>query len=534
MADYGGVKAFDAKYHLAKHKRDALRPLIEDCYRHVLPLQERRRPQNKSQDTEPDFTDLYDSTAAAAAQNLASEMLDDLWPVDSKPFTLALGEHAKVDSGLRKRIDKELAHRADILIEAINNSGDNEGEGWYAAAHEAMLDWTIAQGTIARHVGDAQCPIRFEALPLPTICTLRGPYGATECLFRNSRRKRSDILTLWPSAAGKVTGWTPETMDIEEDVVEGIWRDRSNRDGVERWVTQVRITGVTDLVSQTVDEGIGSKPFIDFAYMRASGETLGGGPAMLAMPDIRVLNTIKEMHLELLDLQLWGIWGYEDSSMNLDNLPPLSPRAVIPFEPGTKGLQRIDGSPNANAIEHVVASLQANINDVLYGLDLGPTDKTPRSATEVMARQSMRSRRRAGPNARLVSGLLGQTVKTTNWTLTKKGLLEKINLDGKEVVIKPLSPITRSQQLDDVLRFDKFAELMLKNYGQAALLTVSSLDQVGPWVGKKIGVDERMLAAPEAIRAGQAQLVQAAISQQQGAPSTTPTAGGGKQMPTAA
>ena len=534
MADYGGVQEFDRKHQLARNKRDILRPLIEDCYRHVLPLQERKPSANKLNDEQPNFTELYDATAAAAAQDLASEMLDDAWPSDATPFTLALGKHAKVDSGERKRVNNELEARADILIEEINNSGDNEGEGWFAAAHEAMLDWTIAQGTIARHIDPGpNSVICFEALPLPTICTLRGPYGATECLFRTARKRRSDILAAWPMASGIPAHWRGPNLgtgkaayvsdDIEEEVVEGIWRDRgadARRTGVERWVTQVRVTGLSDFIHTAVDEGIGSKPFIDFAYMRASGETLGRGPGMLAMPDVRVLNKIKEMHLELLDLQLWGIWGFEDSSMNVENLPPLSPRLVVPFEPGTKGLQRIDGSPNANAIEHVVAALQSNIKDILYGLDLGPTDRTPRSATEVMARTSTRARRRAGPNSRLLNGLIRQTVKVVNWTMEKKGLLSPIRLDGKQVAIQLLSPITRSQQLDDVLRFDRFCEILATRFGPQGLIAAVGLDQAAPWLQEKIGVDARMVRTQAEIRAAQQMLIQAAAAQAGQAPKT--------------
>lgn len=526
MASYGTVESFEKKRNLARNKREIMRPLLERCYQYISPLQERKQPSQKTQDERPDLSSLYDSTAPAAAQDLASEMLDDLWPMDSKPFTLELGRTGKAlaDIGMVKRVEKELAERSDIIIDEINNSGCGEGEGWYSAAHEALLDWAISQGTMARHVGkEPGVNIRFEALSLPTITTLRGPYGATETLFRESRLCRSDIVARWPNARKLAKSWTDSTMEAEEDVVEGIWRDRSKVDGVERWVTQVKVKSVDQFVFEQRDEGYGSKPFIDFTYMRAPGETLGRGPGMLCLSDTQVVNAVKEMHLDLLDLQLWGIWQLEDSSMNIENIPELSPRMVMPVEPGTKGLQRVDGSPNANAIEHVVGALQSNIRDVLYGLDLGPTDRTPRSASEVMARTSIKSKRRAGPYSRLLNGLLKPTVLATNWALEKRGILEPIKIDGRTVRIRPLAQITRSQQLDEVLRFDRFCEIIYSRFGPSGLIAVVGLDEAAPWLAGKVGVDPRMVRPSNDIKTFQQQAIAAAAAQGPGGPVSAPT-----------
>jgi hypothetical protein len=55
--------------------------------------------------------------------------------------------------------------------------------------------------------------------------------------------------------------------------------------------------------------GEGSCPFLAFSYSRVAGEVMGRGPAMMALPDVRTANVLKQMILEHADLALGGIWN---------------------------------------------------------------------------------------------------------------------------------------------------------------------------------------------------------------------------------
>lgn len=523
---------FDRLYQLAKNRRSAVDAILRECWKYVLPMYERHHPHNVAPDQPPVLDDVYDATASSAAQDLASEVLDEIWPADAEPFTLELGPDVRVGDGLRKRVNDELSARAEALTAAINNSGLAEGQSWYAAAHEALLDWTISQGFIAAHRSQqALCDVWFEHMPLSTVLPLR-MNGQTCMVFRDSRMTRREIALRWPGAMLKPGFAANGNLEAEHNVTEGIVRDWSEQ-GVEAWSTCVKVDTISGFVHEARETGPGSKPFIDFAFMVANGDTLGRGPALIALPHIRVLNAVVQMHLDNLDMTLNGIWGYESGGLNTEMIE-LKPGLIVPYEPGTKGLVRLDSPRNEQGFRDAVLMIQAAIRDVMYGFDLGPVDRTPKSATEVMARQNVGTKRKSGPHHRLLSGLITQTVQFADWALVRSGKLNPLNLylngvpgqiDGRTVMVKPASPLSRSQRLDKVIRASRFMELMAQHFGPASVPAVMKLGVTAPMLADDLGVDPRMINSTEDIDTAQKLLLNAAAQQ-----SAPPVAPGGMGM----
>src|SRR4051812_43617091 len=75
---------FLQRYQRAKGKRDLQAAVIDECYEFYLPLRERIYCTGNLPATDR----VFDSTGPDAVQNAASQMLDDVWPTDSKPFDL--------------------------------------------------------------------------------------------------------------------------------------------------------------------------------------------------------------------------------------------------------------------------------------------------------------------------------------------------------------------------------------------------------------------------------------------------------------
>lgn len=492
---------FDRLLGVAKRRRSQVKSLLEECYKYVLPLDERRTPFEATKDLAESVDEMYDATASSTAQDLASDVLNELWPADAKPYKLELGHDSGVDPALRERINKDLAARADAQIAAINSSGGAEGQDWYSATHEALLDWTIAQGFIAPHMGSGTlCDVWFEHLPLNSVVTLR-TNGQTSVLFRESKLRRDEILQRWPGIKlrSELKSWASLPSEDECEVTEGVVRDWTDPN-VEAWRTQVKVKGLNGFIHDVVEAGPGSKPFIDFAFMVANGETLGRGPVRLALPHIRVINAVTEMYLDELDMKLGGIWGYEAGSFNPEQIE-FKPRMIIPYEPGTKGIQRLDAQRTDGDFKNAVLMIQAAIRDVMYGFDLGPLNQTPRSATEVMERKSAGARRKSGPHHRLLAGLVTQTAQFVDWALVRRNKLPPLSelgivdgkINGRSVVVKPAGPMTQSQQLDEVLRFDRLLEIIQARFGPAAVLAAVPISEAAPWLREKMGVDPRVI-----------------------------------------
>ena len=479
------LDAFLRRYDKAKKRKDLSQKIIDECYEYALPLRE--RPYSSRGTEEPDTDNLFDSTAPAALQDLASQMLDDVWPVDAKPFELTSGPD--IPQNMAEELNKSLSPVTEDIITTINNSNfRNE-------AHEALQDWGIGTGVLLPEEGNALEPVRFRALPLPEVCLDTGPFDSVDAMFRPREVKCADLKTLWPDGnfGQDLTQGINETPERKVDVVEGTYRDWTKK-GTETWKYCVFAPKEKHKIKDGEYTGDGSKPFVDFSFTRVAGEVMGRGPVMLALPDIKTLNLTKRFILENADLAIAGVWQAEDDGvLNVDTVR-IEPRTIIPKAPGSKGLERLDIKDSGfNVAELVIADLQNSIKQVMFGDDLGEPNKTPFTATEVLERSANRARRRAGPYNRLVNELLFQVVRRVAYIRIKQGAFKLPALDGRAIRIRPLAPITRAQAQDEILRHQRFMEMMLMTQGPQQTAMLVNSEEWGRWLAKKMGVEPTLV-----------------------------------------
>ena len=491
MAD-DATKRFCKRYKAAKEKRERHNQIIEECYEYGMPLRE--RPYG-TREGDPDLDRLYDATAPGAVQDLASEMLDDIWPTDAKPFELKAGR--RVPEGERDEVDKALAEVTEEIVETINNSNFRH------AAHQGLMDWAgPGTGIILPEAGDYLEPVRFRDLPLPEAITDVGPFDTVDALFRPRKVKAGDILTIWPKAVldDRLATLSRDDPQKEVELVEGFERDWSNK-GTETWTFRV-VTGAGNEDKTLLEgkvSGPGSKPFVDFSYMRVHNESVGRGPMQLALPAIKSLNLLQQYILEAGDLAIGGMWAVDDDGVINPDTIVIEPRTIIPRSPGGKGIERLDTGADFRIGDFLVKELQAQVKGIMFGDDLGPAEGTPMSATEVLQRTSNRARRRAGPYSRLIVELLFQTVRRTAHLLVKAGRIVLPDIDGRTIVFRPLSPLTRAQAQDEILRHARFVEMGNALHGpQQMALKVDAMASI-EWMARKFGEDPRILRSGVAM-----------------------------------
>jgi len=513
MATDDKAKQFFKRYTDAKKHRELLNTVIDECYEFAAPL--RDRPYASKQSGEADLDRLFDSTAPGAAQDLASEMLDDVWPTDGRPFDLKAGS-AVTDPGLREQLDLKLVEVADEIIETVNNSNFRD------VSHKALIDWEIGSGYLLPEEGDFLDPVRFRHLPLPDAIPVIGPFGFAHRLYQPREVEASMVRTVWPNAT--ITDDLARLIDDPEKAnerlkfIEAAERDYSTK--AEAWTFTVAYCGSGNsdegrtIIEEKRTEGAGSKPFVDFHYMLNGNDPVGRGPLQLALPDIKSLNLLKQYVLEAGDLALGGMWQIEDDGvLNVDTIQ-IAPRTIIPRASGSKGLERIDGAANYQVAEYLISSLQNSIKSIMFGDDLGPAEGTPMTATEVLQRTSNRARRRAGPYTQLLRGLMFQTVQRVAFIRQKQGVLKPLRIDGRNIQLRPLSPLTRAQAQDEVLRHARFMELGNQLHGPQQMALAVDAEKAIDWLGGKMGsspqimrpkIKRKELAQAIAMMAAQAQ-----------------------------
>ena len=495
---------FCKRIDYAIKRRTLYEPIIDEAYEYALPLRERTY---SGGDPLPDLSHLFDSTAIQSVQALASQMLDDIWPTDSKPFELKAGKEVPEDQ--REEVDKGLAEVTEDLVETINNSN------FRSVAHEALMDWTIGEGFILPEDGsdiDPTVPLINRTLSLTEAITDIGPTGSKDLLARKRKVRGGDVMSAYPDATLSQDLKDAIKKDENKDFVflEGWERDRTNR-GTETWVWRVismdvEIAGTKkEMIERKEISGAGSKPFVDFSYMRTGNEVMGRGPTMLALPTIKTVNLVQQLILENADMALAGMYQAEDDGVLNPDTVIIEPRTVIPIAPGSAGLRPVESAGNFNLSDMVIRDLQNQIIQIMLGDDLGAPEGTPMSATEVMARTSNTARRRAGPYTRLLVELLQQYVKRVAYIRVKQGKIKLPPIDGRKILIRPLGPLTRAQGLDEVQRHVQYMQFLNELHGPQQAQIIVNADESSKFLAKKLGIDARVLRS----KADQEQIIQA-------------------------
>lgn len=485
MAADDEAARFFKRFKRAQGRKQKFNSIIDECYEFALPLRERVY---SASETVPELDRLFSAHAPVTLQDLASQMLDDVWPTDSKPFELRAGK--AVPDQIRSQADRQLAEVAEDLIETINNSN------FRSAAHETLMDWGIGTGFMLPEEGDATDPVNFRCLPLSEAYPDTGPRGDTDALFRQRKSKAGDLPLLYPK--GKFGDDLDDKIknhpDTEIEVTEGFERDWKVK-GTETWnfTAAVASNDKSTIIADSKVQGAGSKPFVDVSFMRVAGEVIGRGPVMVALPDIKDLNIVIESTLESMDMAIGGIWqASDDGVINVDTIT-LEPRTIIPKAASSRGLERVDAGVDVNSIEFLISYFTGSINRAMFGDELGPREGTPISATEVMARTSNTARRRAGPYTRLLKELVGQTVRRVAYIRKKQGKLDLPPIDGRRIVLNPLSPLTRAQAQDEILRVDRYMEMLNVRIGPQATGITIKQDEYAEWLGKKMGIPPKIV-----------------------------------------
>lgn len=509
-------KAFCERADAAKKTFQDIAQHVSDCYEFCLPMRERPYPDGGPVSRRTDR--LFDTTAGQALQAHASRTVEFVWPTNQQPFELLPGTDASQEDRKDEQLRLALAEVREDIIATVNHSNfGNE-------AYEASLDYAISTGILLVEPGDFADPLKCRALPLGQAFIANGPNGVADRLYYPCKRKLREISVLWPQAElpDSLSMRRKDKPDDEVEVVEGWERDWSVR-GTETWRYTAVLKDGQDTVKlgEGVESGFGSKPFVDFSFMRVASETYGRGPAMIALPDILTLNLLKQYTLEYANLAINGMYNYEDAGVvNVDNIQ-VAPGAIIPVMPGTKGLQPVPmaGDPRLGQLE--IEMLQGSIQSAFFDLDLGPVDQTPKSATEIMARTNENARKQSGPHNRLITQFLVPFVRRVAHIRRKQGAIRLPAIDGRQIAIKPLTPITRMQQQDDILRHVNWAQTTRGVVGPEAFALVANQERLAKLFGDWFGVDPKSLNTSlerdqlvKAIAAGLAAQAQAGAAPQ--------------------
>ncbi len=238
-----------------------------------------------------------------------------------------------------------------------------------------------------------------------------------------------------------------------------------------------------------------SSPWVTGRYSKTAGEVRGRGPAVQALPDVRSLNKVKEFVLQKAAIDLSGMYTATDDGVTNPYNIVISPGVVIPVGSNNTqnpSIQRLDTGTNLSLVQFEVQDLQNAIKRTLFN-DLRDPTGPVRSATEIALDSRELARRIGSAFGRLQTEVLIPILKRVTYILTRRGLLQPIELDGKEVEIKFLSPLAKAQDGEDIINVQQAVQFVMQNAGPDQALIGFKLEDFGAWVASKTGMPAELV-----------------------------------------
>lgn len=504
-------KAMNQLLTRARTDRSRHQARISDCYRYTMPWRHKfgqDQPGNS-------YDEIFDETPSIVLEDFSADMLNTFTP--QKNDWLSEQPVTKPRAADKKQVDELLKVRQSTIFFEMSRSS------LYQALQEAYLD--LGPGTMALLIQDrgATMPIHCEAIPISDLLITRGPYGLVDGVFRDEKTYlRGLAKVLWPDAKWEKLGPEPQDADQQElKITDGCWRDWTNT-GTETYHYAVQCQG--KIIYRKDYSGAGSCPFIVARWSRDPTTAWGVGPTYRVLPAIKTANHVRFLDLKNYDKHVDPPTSYEDDGvMNVDG--GVRPGDWIPRAVGSEEPTAIESKSRFDVAVFERDELRSIIKKAHYQDRPEQQGKTPPTAFQWADERAERARRMGTPATNLVLELQIPIYTRFSYILAERGTLPKVELNGQDVALQPISPLLRAQEQEEVLRNDRWAEMIIGRFGPAMGNILIDAIKYTAKQGKLMGVDET-LARPEKEIANAIKQFAGLLQQGNAPPGVAPQGGG--------
>lgn len=502
----GKVEKLLRRYEIAKSIWMNWKPLWEECYRYALPQREQfdiTSPGAKN------TSEIFDDTAVVTLPEMASKISAALIPDYQRWASFAPGPEVPDDK--KDLVARELEPVSDRIWHTIDNSN------FYAEAHESFIEVGVGTGVLEIWPGDAVEIIRCKAIPMTQVVLEIGPYGRIHASYRMRKVQARDAKTEWPDAV-----WPEEFDRLEKENPEkqvdflcATYRDWTDP-AIERHSHCVIWLEKRIEVYERTWEGLGSSPVIPFTWSQSAGEVYGRGPMINVLPSVKTANLVQQLLLDNAELHVAGLWQLDTNGTINPNTIQLIPGTIIPKMPGSTGLEAIQPQGNFDLAQFILEDMRNNIKRGLYADQFAPIDQTPMSATEVALRQQDLAERIGAAFGRLQKEFVIPVIQRIVWILREKGLIQLPAVNGRAIVIRPISPLARAQRNEEINAVDRYMSGLVNYYGPEMVALVTKPPEMADYLADLHGIRKSVVSSADEVKAklAQAAQMQQAMAQQ--------------------
>ena len=438
----------------AKKERDAFQPLMDEAYQYAIPS---RKSTRNSGPGEKRVDQVFDSTAINSAMRFAGKYQQDLWPPEQRNFALEPGPLVR-DPKQKERLAAYLEPISEIL-QAFFDNGD-----WDMAFHEMALELVGGTGAILCNPSDDLNSLWDPiSVPIEELLLENGPNNKISGIFWDRKMSLRVAQETWPDGRFGEDLKKLKPEDVLEIHVDTVFDRVKGNPGAGRWRSVVWTGKQLDAPIHSSESR--TCPWITPRYIRVPGETYGRGLAMLAMPEIKTLNTAKRLHLQAAAIAMLGIYTAVDDGVFNPDLSVLAPGAFwkVARNSGSLGrsVERFP-DPRLDLSDLVIEGMQNNVREILMDNAL-PTDQAAvRSPTEILERVKRLATDQLGAFGRQIREVVVPAVQRAMEIAYDRGLIpEEIPLDQLLVQVRVKSPLALAREAARLQKIIQWLELVI-------------------------------------------------------------------------
>ena len=477
------VDLYLKRYEKAKSVRQRWESLFDECYEYALPMRQTFSSQSLGERRDDK---IFDETAVVGVQEFASRLQAGLVPNFARWADFTAGSEIPKEN--REAINNDLDGVTDYVFEILQNS--NFGQ----EVHESFMDLAIGTGVLHVEEGDSVNPINFTALPLPHVVLDVGPDDKIDHVFRERDVRYSDISILYPKATvnPKLQSSINANPEGKTKVLEIVCKNYSlpNEDAYYCIIFEINSKS---LLKYETYKGTGSNPFVCFRWSKDPGAVYGRGPLINALSAIKTTNLTIELILENAQMAISGVYQMDDDGVINPDTINLVPGTVIPKAPNSQGLQPVQAAGSFDVANLILSDMRLNIKRALYNDMLGNPDRTPASATEIAERMADLSRRIGSAFGRLQAELVQPVLQRVVYILKKQNRIKIPTINGRQVKVRSVSPLSQAQANQDITSVSRFLELVQGRFGPELVNILVNSEETAAYLAKKFGVPDYLI-----------------------------------------
>lgn len=478
----------------AAARKDLWRDVYRECFEYTMP---QRETFNMYAPGQRKNLHLYDSTGQEMTYLAANNMQALLCPSWKLWAQLTPGGDIPKEEAENPDVVEQLQEATAILFNYINHSN------FTTIIPEVLQDLMVGTCSLSINEGEDDDPLVFDAIPLSVIELEEGPKGRIETTFMKRCVLARNLIRSYPGMQMKDL---PQSLqervrkkpDSEVELIEGCIYYPKNR---HYYGVVIEIGSKSILWRYDYED---SSPKIVARSSVVSGEIYGRGRVMIALPDIKTLNTMQEFVLRHSAMQVAPpLTAVSDGVLN-PYTAQLVPNSIIPVasnDNGNPSIRALDIGGNFAITDAIMEQLRAAVRRIL----LGPqqTEGPVKSATEWAITDRNRLWDMGAEFGRVMAELFAPIIARCVWILQRRGKMPKIKVDGKMVTLKYVSPLARAQDQEDLLAMSQSLELIGAATAaggpaaQAAMATRMKWEEMPAWVTKRTGFDASLLRTEE-------------------------------------